>query len=125
MFLWHPSDHAVLVKDLNTISTKWEQFGVILGVPFNELTRIRNNVSGRDSLTEFCFNRVIDAWLSGKKEYLTKEFLVEAIRGVGGFSVLAAEVEKMSKCLLLGLQLFHCVIALLLVCKPDHWLTLQ
>ncbi len=85
------------MKDLKPICSKWEEFGLNLGIPFDQLQKIRNNVAGRGALTDFCFSRVIDAWLTGKRENVTKEFLVEAIKGVGGFGVLVSKVEAMSE----------------------------
>ena len=104
-------NHAVLVKDVKSICAKWEEFGVQLGIPFGDLQKIGRNVSGRGALVDFCFNRVIDAWLTGKKENVSKEFLVEAIRGVGGHGVLVEKVEKMSE------WISYCVMC----CRRKCW----
>ena len=70
--------------DLQNISAQWESFGLNVGVSMDQMKRIREEVSGREGLVNYCFNRVIAAWLDGKKDMVNKEVLVEAIKSMDG-----------------------------------------
>ena len=45
-----------------------------------EVDKIRANNIGKESVVAYCFNRVITTWLKGKKQYRTKEILIEALK---------------------------------------------
>ena len=47
-----------------------------------EVERIRTDNNGKESVVTYCFNKVITTWLKGKKEYRTKEVLIEALKTV-------------------------------------------
>ena len=68
--------------DLQSISAQWESFGLNVGLTMDQMNRIREEVSGREGLVNYCFNRVIAAWLDGKKNMVNKEVLVKAVEGM-------------------------------------------
>ena len=94
-----------LINDLERIAGQWEQFGAYLGVPLAELKKIHNNVTGRDTLTDYCFANVINVWLESDEKNVTKEFLVKAIDNIGNHK-LAVEVQHKSKYFVLEHTLF-------------------
>ena len=68
--------------DLQSISANWESFGLNVGLTMDQMNRIRQEVSGREGLVNYCFNRVIAAWLDGKKDMVNKEVLVAAVKSM-------------------------------------------
>ena len=74
-------------------------------MPLAELKKIHNNVTGRDTLTDYCFANVINVWLESDEKNVTKEFLVKAIDNIGNHK-LAVEVQQKSKYFVLVHTLF-------------------
>ena len=60
------------------------------------MEEIQAESSGRNALTDYCFPKVINAWLKGDQKNLTKEFLVKALEAISQRG-LAAEVQKLGK----------------------------
>ena len=51
-------------------------------IDYEEVKKIRADITGKESVVTFCFNEVITTWLKGKKQYLTKEILIQALKVV-------------------------------------------
>ncbi len=60
----------------------------------DEVAKISTNNTMKDALVTYCFNRVISAWLNGKKEMRTKEVLVAAVKHGGNNARLASAINK-------------------------------
>ena len=74
------------------MSANWDSLAIYLRFSTGETAAITANVGGSDGKVEFCFNRVIAAWLSGPRENVTRDVLAAAVRR-SNFGNLADEIR--------------------------------
>ena len=73
----------MLYDDLIGVSAKWEDIGSSIGISMDELEKIRQEVTGRVSLTSFCFIRVINAWLDSDNPPKDENELADIVKTLG------------------------------------------
>ena len=75
------------------VAAKWNPLGIQLNFSSAQLNKIEADVSGRNGVVEYCFPRILDAWITGKPENYNKERLIKAVKTTG-FGRLATEIEN-------------------------------
>ena len=75
------------------MSARWDVLGIYLGFSQDEIDKIKTNVEGANGKVDFCFNRVIAAWLSGDRAHVNRKELAQAVE-MSGFGLLAEEIRN-------------------------------
>lgn len=87
--------HLELSEDLKDLAFKWESLGVRLGFELSELETMRVRAVGRpSSKVDYCFPRVLNAWITGDPGKYTKDVLVQALKVIE-FGGLAREIKEL------------------------------
>ena len=80
---------------MSDVSAMWKELGIQLQLNVAELHKISANVAGYDSISEYCFSRVVNAWLDGNPTYVTRMVLADAVKVIG-HGQLAEELKSES-----------------------------
>ena len=83
----------LLYDHLNKDFYKWRFFGDSLGFSKDQLDKIGAKITEVDDIINYCYVTVLEKWLIGEKDVLSKEVLVEALK-VGGNPLLAANIAN-------------------------------
>ncbi len=81
---------------MSSVAANWNSLALHLKFSMAETDIIKANVTGVSGRTEFCFNRVISAWLDGPRENVTRAVLADAVEK-SDFRNLAEEIRRDSE----------------------------
>jgi len=73
----------MLCEDLKDISRKWESFSAELGFTYERQEKIRKNIERLEDVVDYCYFTVLEKWITGEKDSLTKKHLVDALVSMG------------------------------------------
>ena len=76
----------MIFEDLKCVSASWKNFGIMVGIDNKNIKKIQENSKKTD-----CFSEVIETWLGGNQENVTREKLAHAVR-VAGNEGLACDI---------------------------------
>ena len=112
----------LLCDHLIDVSYKWEHFGLEIDFSMDELDKIRHNITGLNDIVDYCYLTVLEKWLTGEKDNLTKELLVETLKSED--NLLLAESISNDSCFDLTMRYLCKKLRPLKYCYKDYGLRL-